>query len=77
MKFEEIKELTSSELRKRVVVLREELFEARMKHTLGQLGSPIEIRHKRKDLARLKTALEMKLGSATNSTSTAKRPAKN
>lgn len=75
MKFAEIKELTASELRKRVVRLREELFEARMKHTLGQLGSPIEIRHKRKDLARLKTALEMKLGSAT--TSTAKRPVKN
>lgn len=63
MKFADIKDLTSGELRKRVVQLREELFEARMKHSLGQLGSPIEIRHKRKDLARLKTALEMKLGS--------------
>ena len=62
MKFEEIKELTSSELRKRVVQLREELFQARMKHTLGQLGNPIEIRDKRRDLARLKTALHMKLG---------------
>lgn len=62
MKFNEIKELTSSELRKRVVQLREELFQARMKHTLGQLGNPIEIRHKRKDLARLKTALQSKLG---------------
>ena len=62
MKFSDIKELTSGELRKRVVKLREELFEARMKHTLGQLGNPIEIRGKRKDLARLKTALEMKLG---------------
>lgn len=62
MKFGEIKELTSSELRKRVVQLREELFEARMKHSIGQLGSPLDIRHKRKDLARLKTALHMKLG---------------
>lgn len=62
MKYTEIKELTSSELRKRVVQLREELFEARMKHTLGQLGSPVEIRHKRRDLARLKTALQSKLG---------------
>ena len=62
MKFAEVKELTSSELRKRVVTLRAELFEARMKHTLGQLGSPIEIRFKRRDLARLKTALVMKLG---------------
>ncbi len=62
MKFEDIKELTSSELRKRVVQLREELFESRMKHSIGQLGSPLDIRHKRKDLARLKTALHMKLG---------------
>ncbi len=62
MKFTDIRDLTSSELRKRVVQLREELFEARMKHSLGQLGSPLEIRSKRRDLARLKTALEMKLG---------------
>jgi large subunit ribosomal protein L29 len=62
MKFADVQELTSTELRKRAISLREELFEARMKHTLGQLGSPVEIRHKRKDLARLKTALQMKLG---------------
>lgn len=62
MKFDDIQELTSSELRKRVVQLREEMFTARMKHTLGQLGNPLEIRHKRKDLARLMTALQMKLG---------------
>lgn len=62
MKFLDIKDLTSSELHKRVVQLREELFEARMKHSLGQLGSPLDIRKKRRDMARLKTALEMKLG---------------
>lgn len=62
MKFTEINELTGSELRKRTSQLRAELFEARMKHTLGQLGNPLEIRFKRKDLARLKTALQMKLG---------------
>jgi len=62
MKYEEVQELTSTELRKRMVQLRGELFEARMKHTLGQLGSPLEIRFKRKDLARLMTALHMKLG---------------
>lgn len=61
MKFNEIKDMTSGELRKRLTSLREELFEGRMKHTLGQLGNPIEIRDKRKDLARLKTALQTKL----------------
>lgn len=62
MKFEEVKELTSTELRKRVSQTRAELFESRMKHSLGQLGNPIEIRAKRKDMARLMTALHMKLG---------------
>ena len=64
MKFSEVQELTSMELRKRVIQLREGLFESRMKQTLGQLGNPLEIRHKRKDLARLMTALQMKLGSS-------------
>ncbi len=62
MKFTEIKDLTSSELRKRMVSIREEVFEAKMKHSLGQLANPIEIRIKRKDMARLKTAMHMKLG---------------
>jgi large subunit ribosomal protein L29 len=62
MKFNDVKDLTSSELRKRVSQTREALFEARMKHSLGQLGNPLEIRAKRKDVARLKTAMHMKLG---------------
>lgn len=63
MKYEEIKDLTSAELRKRIVSIREELFEARMKHSLGQLSNPLDIRFKRKDMARLNTALQTKLGS--------------
>ena len=62
MKFEEVKELTSNELRKRVSQIRAELFESRMKHSLGQLGNPVEIRTKRREMARLMTALHMKLG---------------
>ncbi len=67
MKFSDVQELTSLELRKRVIQLREELFESRMKQTLGQLGNPLEIRFKRRDLARLKTALQMKLGAPQKS----------
>jgi large subunit ribosomal protein L29 len=62
MKFTEIKDLTSDELRKKHVQLRDELFEVRMKHSLGQIGNPIELRGKRRDLARVMTALNMKLG---------------
>ena len=60
MKFSEIKDLTVEELRKQQLALREELFELRMKHSLGQLNSPVQIRHKRRDIARVKTALSMK-----------------
>ena len=61
MKYADVKDLTVEELRKRLRTTREELFEGRMKHSLGQLGSPIEIRNKRKDVARLRTALHQKL----------------
>ena len=62
MKFTEIKDLTSDELRKKHIQLRDELFTARMKHSLGQVGNPIEIRERRRDLARVLTALNLKLG---------------
>jgi large subunit ribosomal protein L29 len=62
MKFEEIKDLTGDELRKKQMQLRDELFEMRMKHSLGQVGNALEIRARRRDLARVITALNMKLG---------------
>jgi large subunit ribosomal protein L29 len=61
MLFSEIKDLTVDELRKRSRQLREELFELKMKHSLGQVSSPIQIRHKRRDLARVLTAMNSKL----------------
>lgn len=56
MKFTEVKDLSGKELAKRERQVREEFFHLRMKHSLGQLANPIEIRNKRKDLARLLTA---------------------
>ncbi len=61
MKFGEIRDLTVDELRKRQVKMREELFELKMKHSLGQVASPAQIRNLRRDLARVKTALNVKL----------------
>ncbi len=61
MKFSEIKDLTVEELRKRMKAMREELFESTMKHSLGQLANPVSIRVKRKDIARVQTALNAKL----------------
>lgn len=62
MKYTEIKDLTVDELVKRKAKLTEELFVAKMKHSLGQLNNPLEIRHSRRDLARINTALGTKLG---------------
>jgi large subunit ribosomal protein L29 len=61
MKFDEMKDLTVEELRKRHKQMREEIFEMKMKHSLGQVGNPIGIRHMRRDMARVLTALNMKL----------------
>ena len=73
MKFTEIKDLTSDELRKKQSQLRDELFETRMKHSLGQVGNPIEIRERRRDLARVLTAINMKLGGTSTAPVTKKR----
>ncbi|MCB0363875.1 MAG: 50S ribosomal protein L29 [Bdellovibrionaceae bacterium] len=61
MKFADIRDLTVEELRKRLGQMREELFELNMKHSLGQVASPVSIRDLRRDIARVQTALSMKL----------------
>ena len=61
MKFKEIKDMTVEELKKKEREFREELFQSRMKNSLGQLGSPIAIRDARRNVAKVKTALEQKL----------------
>lgn len=61
MKFEEIKNLTVEELRKKSVEMKEELFQMKMKNELGQLGNALQIRSVRRDLARVRTALTQKL----------------
>ena len=61
MNFSEIKDLTVDELRKRSTQIKEEMFEMKMKHSLGQVSNPIQIRFKRRDLARVLTALNAKL----------------
>lgn len=61
MKFTDIRDMTVEELRKRLKTNNEEMFELKMKHSLGQIASPVEIRKKRRDVARIKTALNMKV----------------
>jgi large subunit ribosomal protein L29 len=61
MKYADVKDLSATELKKQKLVLTQDLFEAKMKNQLGQLGNPLEIRKIRKDLARINTALVQKI----------------
>ena len=62
MKFEEVKGLSLEELTKKQKEVQMELFQAKMKNSLGQLGSPIQIRALRRNIARLLTAQSQKQG---------------
>jgi large subunit ribosomal protein L29 len=61
MKFSEIRDLTVEELRKREKAMRTELFEMKMKHSLGQVSNPLQVRSLRRNVAKIKTALTAKL----------------
>ena len=57
MNFEDVKDLTDVELRKKVRETKEKMFEAKMKNAMGQMTNPISIRGMRRDIAKLKTAM--------------------
>lgn len=57
MKFTEIKDMSLPELKKKRSTLSEQLFEARMKNSIGQLSNPVQIRQLRRDIARINTAI--------------------
>jgi large subunit ribosomal protein L29 len=63
MKFTEIKDMSVSELLKKRSGLSEQLFEARMKNSIGQMANPLTIRQLRRDIARINTAI---VGKATS-----------
>lgn len=60
MKFAEIRDLSVTELHKKRALLSQELFEARMKNTVGQLSNPLVIKKLRRNIARLNTAIVVK-----------------
>lgn len=61
MKFNEIKDLTVPELKKKRAALSKELFDAKVKNSIGQLANPIEIRNLRRDIAKINTAIVKKV----------------
>lgn len=57
MKFEDIKNLSTVELHKKIRDVKGKLFEAKMKNAMGQLTNPTSIRTMRREVAQLRTAL--------------------
>ena len=57
MNFEDVKNLSTVELHKKMRDTKEKLFEAKMKNAMGQLTNPMQIRTMRRDIAKLRTAL--------------------
>ena len=61
MKFVEVKDLSVTELKKKRASLSEELFQARIKNSIGQLSNPLVIRDLRRNIAKINTAIVKKV----------------
>ena len=57
MKVKVLRDLSTAELEKKVVDLKEELFNLRFQMATGQLEHPMKIKEIRKDIAKAKTVL--------------------
>ena len=55
MKASEIREMTTDEMLRKVTDLKQELFNLRFQHAIGQLENQAKIRQTRQDIARLLT----------------------
>ena len=60
MKVEEIKELSVSEIAERIETETAALQQLELNHTTSPLENPMQIRHTRRNIARLKTILGQK-----------------
>ena len=60
MKYADFKDLSPTDLNKKIRELKEKSFQARMKNSMGQFSNPSSIRVMRRDVARLKTVLSVK-----------------
>ena len=57
MKTSDIRKMSAEDIKKKIVELKSELFDLRMKQATGSLDKPHKINELRKTIARLKTVL--------------------
>ena len=60
MKTKELHELTTEELNVKLKDLKEELFNLRFRHAIGQLENPASLKNCRKDIAKVMTILRQR-----------------
>ena len=60
MKAKELHELTTDELNVKLKELKEELFNLRFRHAVGQLENPASLKNCRKDIAKVMTILRQR-----------------
>ena len=58
MKASEIRDMNPDEMHRKVADLKEELFNLRFQHGIGQLENPQRMKQTKRDIARLKTILK-------------------
>ena len=58
MKASEIREMNPDEMHQKAADLKEELFNLRFQHGIGQLENPQRMKHAKRDIARLKTIIK-------------------
>ena len=66
MKASEIRELGLEELQRKVIDLKQELFNLRFQHQVGQLENTRRLKQTKKDIARLKTVISEVTASSEN-----------
>jgi len=57
MKASEVRDLNMDEMHQKVSDLKEELFNLRFQHEIGQLEDPQKMKQAKRDIARLKTVI--------------------
>ena len=58
MKASEIRDMNPDEMHRKVAELKEELFNLRFQHGIGQLENPQRMKQTKRDIARLKTIIK-------------------
>lgn len=58
MEINEIRKLSSEDIKKKIIEKKEELFSKRMQASSGNLEKPVQLRILKREIARLKTVLK-------------------